>query len=95
MISSARSTALAERWQGKFDYRPILSEVPAEGLRSGLVTAEIPQALADLGGIAGLQAYLCGPPGMIDAAVAALTSAGVALPAIHYDKFTDASTKAR
>lgn len=87
--------ALAARWQGRFDYRPVLSEEPAEGLRSGLVTAEIPQALADLGGTAGMQAYLCGPPGMIDAAVATLTTAGVALPAIHYDKFTDASTAAR
>ncbi len=32
---------------------------------------------------------------MIDAALAALTTSGVPLPAIHYDKFTDASTTAR
>lgn len=87
--------ALAARWQGTFDYRPILSEEAVEGVRFGLVTAEIPAALHDLGGAAGLQAYLCGPPGMIDAALAALAAGGVPLPAIHYDKFTDASTTAR
>lgn len=91
--------ALAARWQGTFDFRPVLSEVAAEGVRFGLVTTEILAALTDLGselgGIAGLQAYLCGPPGMIDAALAALTAAGLPLPAIHYDKFTDASTAAR
>ncbi|MES2492567.1 MAG: 2Fe-2S iron-sulfur cluster binding domain-containing protein [Pseudomonadota bacterium] len=87
--------SLAARWQGRFEYRPVLSDEPAPELRSGLVTAEIPAALADLGGLPGLQAYLCGPPGMIDAALAALSAAGVPLSAIHYDKFTDASTMAR
>lgn len=85
--------ALAGRWAGRFDFRPVLSEEPAPGLRSGLVTAEIADALAWLGGTAGLQAYLCGPPAMIDAGIAALIAAGVALPEIHYDKFTDASSR--
>ncbi len=87
--------AITARWQGRFDYRPVLSEEAAEGVRFGLVTAEIPAALADLGGAAGLQAYLCGPPGMIDAGVAALVAASVPLVNIFYDKFTDASTGAR
>ena len=94
--------AIATRWQGRFAFWPVLSEeAVAKGdtgaPRQGFVTAEIPSALAelgaDLGGTAGLQAYLCGPPGMIDAGVAALTAAGVALSDIHYDKFTDASTR--
>ena len=83
--------ALATRWRGRFDYRPVLSEEAVAGLRYGLVTGEIPAALADLGGAAERQAYLCGPPAMIDAGVAVLTAEGVALSAIHYDKFTDAS----
>lgn len=86
--------ALASRWQGRFDFRPVLSDVASPGIRSGLVTGEIPAAIADLGGAAGLQAYLCGPPPMIDAGVAALAAEGVGLGDIHYDKFTDASNQA-
>ena len=85
--------AIAKRWQGRFAFWPVLSEEAVEGRRHGFVTAEIPAALAELGGAAGLQAYLCGPPGMIDAGVAALSAAGVSLSDIHYDKFTDASTR--
>ncbi|WP_068075725.1 2Fe-2S iron-sulfur cluster-binding protein [Novosphingobium lentum] len=87
--------AIGARWPARFEFRPVLSEEQADGLRFGLVTGEIPAAIADLGGAAGLQAYLCGPPAMIDAAVAVLTDAGVPLTDIHYDKFTDASTVAR
>jgi p-cymene monooxygenase electron transfer component len=87
--------AIAARWQGKFEFRPVLSEERAEGLHFGMVTAEIEPALAALGGPGGLQAYLCGPPAMIDAGIAVLSQHGVALPDIHYDKFTDASTAAR
>ncbi len=84
--------ALAARWQGRFEYRPVLSEEPVEDCRFGLVTGEIPAALTDLGGSGTVQAYLCGPPAMIDAAVALLGAQGVGLSEIHYDKFTDAST---
>lgn len=88
--------AIAARWQGRFEFRPVLSDEETAGRRFGLVTQEIPAALADLadlGGAGGLQAYLCGPPGMIDAGVAALVSARVPLADIHYDKFTDASSQ--
>lgn len=85
--------AIGAAWQGRFEFRPVLSEESVEGVRHGMVTAEIPAALETLGGAAGLQAYMCGPPPMIDAAVAALAGAGVGLEAIHYDKFTDASTR--
>ena len=84
--------ALAGRWQGRFEFWPVLSEEAGEGWRSGMVTAEIPAALAQLGNVGAAQAYLCGPPAMIDAGVAALAAAGVALSAIFYDKFTDAGT---
>ena len=40
-------------------------------------------------------AYMCAlPPAMIDAGVTALYGHGIALDAIHYDKFTDESTRA-
>jgi len=85
--------AIAARWRGRFDFRPVLSEERAPGRLHGLVTREIPGAIADLGGTAGLQGYLCGPPPMIDAGVAAISAAGAALGDIHYDKFTDASSQ--
>lgn len=84
--------ALASRWKGRFEFWPVLSDEEQPGRRFGLVTAEIPAALTLLNGADAVQAYLCGPPGMIDAAIATLTAAGIPLPAIFYDKFTDAST---
>ena len=84
--------ALHSRWPMRFDYRPVLSEQAADGFRQGFVTAHIGEALGELG--AGTTAYMCGPPAMIDAGVAALAEHGVPLDAIHYDKFTDESTRA-
>jgi ferredoxin-NADP reductase len=57
------------------------------------VTGEVPAANAELGGAKALQAYLCGPPAMVDAGVSALTAAGVPLADIHYDRFTDAGSR--
>lgn len=85
--------AIGARWQGRFTFWPVLSDEQLPGHRFGLVTREIPTAINELGGASGLQGYLCGPPGMIDAGVAVLTQAGVPLADIHYDKFTDASTR--
>jgi p-cymene monooxygenase electron transfer component len=78
-------------WTAGFDFWPVLSEERNEDGRHGMVTAFLEPALARLG--AGAQAYLCGPPGMIDAGVAVLTQLNVALDNIHYDKFTDASMR--
>lgn len=86
---------IGRRWNGSFEFWPVLSQTEAPGKRFGMVTGEIPAALAELGGASGLQAYMCGPPPMIDAAVAALAAQGVAIDDIHYDKFTDASTGAK
>ena len=41
--------------------------------------------------IDGWQAYLCGPPPMVDAASDCLQKNGIAADEIFYDKFTDAS----
>jgi p-cymene methyl-monooxygenase electron transfer component len=84
--------AIRAKWTAGFDYWPILSEAQSPGLRHGLVTAHVGAALERLGSNA--QGYLCGPPGMIDAGIAALDAAGIGLEDIHYDKFTDASTQA-
>lgn len=92
-----RIEAIAKEWPAPFSFLPVLShESDASswaGVR-GLVTTFI----ADRIGVAEkatVQGYLCGPPGMIDAAIARLTNLGVSLDAIFYDKFTDASHAAR
>ena len=90
--------ALKDQWPVHFDFCPILSEEPEDSDwqgKRGLVTEFIN---ADAAGLTGLtriaisdcHAYLCGPPGMIDAALLALEAANVDTDNIHYDKFLDA-----
>ena len=87
----AEIAELARSWNGHFQFTPVLSAEPEDsdwqGAR-GLVTEWI-----DRHGPApsACQAYLCGPPGMVDAAVAVLTAAGAAKENIHFDKFLDRS----
>jgi p-cymene methyl-monooxygenase electron transfer component len=92
-----RIGAIKSRWAAPFVFLPVLSHEPADsewtGAR-GLVTEFIPDALPGVDW-ATVQGYLCGPPGMIDVAIAALTDHGVGLGSIFYDKFTDASHAAR
>jgi p-cymene methyl-monooxygenase electron transfer component len=90
LYGDAEIAAVRNAWTAGFDFWPVLSETPEPDVRSGLVTTHIAEALERLG--PGLQAYLCGPPAMIDAAIAELAKHGVPLNAIFYDKFTDAST---
>jgi propane monooxygenase reductase subunit len=78
---------LAEKMPG-FRYIPALSE-PAEDDEwdghTGLIT-EIVQA--NESSLEGMDAYVCGPPPMVDAAIATLTALGVREEHIFYDKFT-------
>lgn len=87
----SRLSALAAHWQAPFTYVPVLSEEAAgsdwTGAR-GWVTEAITPARC-----AGAQGYLCGPPPMIDAAIAVMTAAGMAPEAIFFDKFSDQSPK--
>lgn len=81
--------ALAARWQAPFEFIPVLSEEAADsgwdGQR-GWVTEAITPARC-----AGAQGYLCGPPPMIDAAIAVMTAQGIARDDIFFDKFSDQS----
>ncbi|MBV8605481.1 MAG: fatty acid desaturase [Pelomonas sp.] len=80
--------AIARRWRGGLRVVPVLSEAAADaswhGAR-GLVTEAIAAHLPP-----GAVAYLCGPPAMVDAAVAALAAQGVARERIHADRFLTA-----
>jgi fatty-acid desaturase len=77
--------ALARRWRGKFRFVPVLSaEAPGSrwsGAR-GLLGAHVPAVIES-----GTEAYLCGPPGMVDAAAQALLASGVPSERIHCDRF--------
>ena len=79
------------RGNGHFNFIPVLSQEPEDsdwqGLRGRCTDILLP-AVPDL---ASSHAYLCGPPGMIDSAIARLTEAGVRSEHIYYDKFLDAS----
>lgn len=85
--------AIGERWNGAFEFVPVLSQEPAdsrwEGAR-GLVTEVLALRAAELAS-ADAEAYLCGPPAMIDAALPVLDAAGFAASNIHADRFLDGS----
>jgi NAD(P)H-flavin reductase/ferredoxin len=78
--------AIARAWPAKFRFIPVLSNADADltwqGER-GLVTEKIAALLTPE-----THGYLCGPPAMIDGAIALLREHGVAREHIHYDRFT-------
>jgi propane monooxygenase reductase subunit len=78
---------LGRRMPG-FTFVPALSEVPdGNGWagESGLITDVVERLETDL---AEVDAYLCGPPPMVDAAIALLEAKGVPEEHIYFDKFT-------
>ncbi len=83
---------LTTAWAGPIRFLPVLSEEPedsdwdgARGFVSDFIKSIDEFKFADA------QAYLCGPPPMIDAAIPILTGAGVRGRDIYFDKFTDRS----
>lgn len=74
------------RWHAPFEFSPILSreeETSAWQGARGYVTEAIPTLE-----LQGAEAYLCGPPAMIDAAESLLIAGGVDRKNIHADRFT-------
>jgi propane monooxygenase reductase component len=71
-----------------FTYIPALSE-PADGDdwdgEVGLITDVVKKNEKDLEGV---DAYVCGPPPMVEAAIVALSSLGASGKNVYYDKFT-------
>jgi NAD(P)H-flavin reductase/ferredoxin len=78
--------AIAREWRGSFRFVPVLSAAADDagwaGER-GLVTEKIPGLLEP-----GSHALLCGPPAMIDGAIALLRDQGVPRQRIYFDRFT-------
>jgi propane monooxygenase reductase subunit len=77
---------LSELARGLPDLRfvPALSDQNWEG-ETGLITDVVDRSESDL---ADIDAYLCGPPPMVDAAIDLLVRRGVPEGHIYYDKFT-------
>ena len=86
---------LATDWEaqglGKFEYIPCLSQEPDDsnwqGKQGYCTEFIVDDSDTSLTG----QAYLCGPPGMIDAAIDVLEKNGISSDAIFFDKFLDKS----
>ncbi|MGZ0147813.1 FAD-binding oxidoreductase [Kribbella sp. WER1] len=68
----------------RFRYVAALSEDDWDG-ENGLITDVVKRLEPDL---AGADAYVCGPPPMVEAAIPLLERLGVATKHIYYDKFT-------
>lgn len=85
---------IATNWEkqnlGSFQYIPCLSQEPEgsewQGRRGSCI-----KFIAENGGELKGQAYLCGPPGMIDAAIDVFIDNGIAKDEIFFDKFLDKS----
>ena len=80
-------TALEGRLPG-FRFIPALSEATAEDEwegETGLITEVLERNEGDL---RDTDAYLCGPPPMIDAAIPVLAAKGVESDHMYFDKFT-------
>jgi len=85
--------ALQARWRDAFELVTVLSAEADDSAWTGprgFVTDAIPAALVRE---PGAQAYLCGPPAMVDAGVARLSALGLAPDALFCDRFLDASTQ--
>jgi propane monooxygenase reductase subunit len=79
---------LGEQLPGEFRFVPALSEPEDDAEwdgEEGLITDVIERVEDDLNGT---EAYMAGPPPMIDAAIPVLTQIGVDEDDIYYDKFT-------
>lgn len=76
---------IARQWRASFSFVPVLSEAQRDARWSGergLVTDKLADLL-----VPGAHAYLCGPPGMIDAAAALLSQHGMPREHVHADRF--------
>jgi propane monooxygenase reductase subunit len=71
-----------------FRFVPALSDAAWEG-ETGLITDVVDRSEPDLSEV---EAYLCGPPPMVEAAQEMLIRRGVSEEHIHYDKFTTTAT---
>lgn len=84
--------ALRREWPVRFDFVPVLSDEPTASTWTGR-RGMIGDHLVDLLGesLGAQQAYLCGPPGMIDSCESVLLDGGMPQSEISCDRFLDES----
>jgi NAD(P)H-flavin reductase/ferredoxin len=83
---------IRRNWIGRFEFVPVLSAEPENSTwqgRRGWITDHL-QAVAGER-ITQHQAYLCGPPPMIDSCLEEFSRCGMDPSQIHFDKFLDRS----
>lgn len=85
--------AIGRRWSSDFRFVPVLS-MEVEGTSWNGARGLVSDSLNAVADIADAQAYLCGPPPMVDAAESALLERGVPADAIFADRFFDRSRPA-
>jgi xylene monooxygenase electron transfer component len=85
---------LATNWEkqnlGSFRYIPCLSQEPEDSSWQGRRGSCIEFIVEDNIELTG-QAYLCGPPGMIDAGIEVFVKNGITADQVFFDKFLDKS----
>lgn len=92
-----RIDAVRRAWLGTFRYLQVVSHESVEnewddGVREGMVTDHFDSVIAESGARADeFEAYMAGPPPMIDAALEVLRHCGVVRNNIHFDRFVDES----
>ena len=90
LYDDAVVATLTAKWAGPIRYLPVLSQEPEDSAWVGARgdVADFIRKVDDFD-LRGCQAYLCGPPAMIDAALPILATAGVRGRDIYFDKFTN------
>jgi len=81
---------IRRNWSGRFVFEPILSNEAAGSAwqgRRGLIIDHLKAVLGDR--MPDYQAYMCGPPPMIDACMDVFTQGGMPVSQIFFDKFLD------
>jgi NAD(P)H-flavin reductase len=79
--------SVEDAWSGRFRFIPVLSDEPASSGWTGAVGMVTDHLAAQLADLPSFEAYLCGPPQMVDAAAASLRAAGVPEGRIFADRF--------
>ena len=78
--------------KGKFKFIPVLSQEPEGSDWTGLTGYAVDHIDFKEDFASNTQAYLCGPPPMIDGAIEVFNKKGLSNDNIFYDKFLDASS---
>lgn len=87
LYATDRIEAVQQAWKDRFVFTPVLSSEPQDSDWSG--DRGLVGDFATTHATPAARGYLCGPPPMVDTAIAQLERAGMALHRIHFDKFSD------